>query len=45
MAMLVVCIWYVSVTVRNRFMLMTMIMGICWHEGMHMIMVPVVMPV
>ncbi len=45
MAMPVVCVWYMSVTVCNRFMLVPMVVGDCWHEFVHMVMVSVVMPV
>ena len=45
MAMPVVCVWYVRVTVCNRFMLVPMVVGDCWHEFVHMVMVSVVMPV
>ena len=45
MAMPVVCVWYMSVTVCHRFMFVPMVVGDCWHEFVHMVMVSVVVPV
>ena len=45
MAVPVVCVWYVSVTVCNRFMLVPMAVLTYRHSFVHMVMVPIVMPV
>ena len=45
MTMPVVCVWHMGVTVYDRVMLVPMAVGDCWHEIVHMVMVPIVMPV
>ena len=40
-----VCVWHMSVAVRNRLMLVPMAVGTCRHGFVHMIMMPIVMSV
>ena len=45
MAMPMVCVWHMGVTVSDRFMLVPMVVRDPLHEIVHMVMVPIVVPV